>query len=335
MSRDTTIMDPHIVNVREANCGYEFHCEFRNFPVTFVNAIRRILLSKLPIVVIRDIDILENTTQMPHEMLRHRVSMLPVNVHPEDKNTIRDTKIELFVKTDKDAKTITTKDFAIQSNRTNLLMNDRDYDEPLLLVRMRPNETLHIKASLGVDSDIGVSHVCTATTMWHIDEELAKEARQSWIEDDEGAPAVFDNFYIQKYYSRNEKGRPDWIDLNVESVGVMSGKELVRMAVRVLRNKLDSYMKEAIPNIETMKNDEFVIAVQQGEHTICALVQEVMYNLEDGESKPLVNFVSYDIPHPLRTDTVVRFHTKHHSEDVVNKVYSTIKEYCDVIEKGL
>lgn len=336
MSDDKTIMDPHIVNIRETNCGYEFHAEFRHFPVTFMNALRRILLKGVPIVVIRDVEILENTNQqLPHEMLRHRVEMLPVNVHPDDKNTIRDTNIELYVKTGNEPRTITTDDFSVQSNRAGLLMKDRDFNTPILFTRMKPNETIHIKAKLGINIDTGVSHVCTATTMWHVDEELAKEARKIWIDEKKGSPAVFDNFYSQKYYSKNSKDRPDWIDLNIESVGVLTGKELVRMAVKVLRQRLESYMKEAIPNIERLKNDEFHIAIAQGGHTICALIQEVMYNVEVEEGKHAVNFVSYDIPHPLREDTIIRFQTEENPEDLVNKVYSIIKEYCDVIEKGL
>ena len=77
-------MMPSVENVRTANKGFELSCEFRHFPVTFVNALRRLVLSGVPTVVIQDVQILENTTQLPHEMMKHRVEMLPVNVTPED-----------------------------------------------------------------------------------------------------------------------------------------------------------------------------------------------------------------------------------------------------------
>ena len=67
-----------IVGQKQGNCGYEYHCEFKHAPVSFVNSIRRILLSDIPTVVVRDVEILENTSQIPHEMLKHRVEMLPV-----------------------------------------------------------------------------------------------------------------------------------------------------------------------------------------------------------------------------------------------------------------
>ena len=77
-----------INEVHESNRGYFYSCILKNFPVAFVNAIRRILLSEIPTVVLTDIRILENTTQLPHEMLKHRFSMLPINIHPSEVSLI-------------------------------------------------------------------------------------------------------------------------------------------------------------------------------------------------------------------------------------------------------
>ena len=84
-------MESNMENMKISNRGFELSCELKNVPVAFVNAIRRILLSAIPTVVIRDIQILDNTTQMPHEMLKHRVEMLPINVSPDDATTERAT----------------------------------------------------------------------------------------------------------------------------------------------------------------------------------------------------------------------------------------------------
>ena len=109
-------MEPSVENLKTTNKGYELTCEYKNFPVTFVNGIRRILLAGVPTVAIKDVQILENTTQLPHEMMKHRVEMLPVNVSPEDASTIRDTVIELRMTADKNM-TVTTDDFKVESNR--------------------------------------------------------------------------------------------------------------------------------------------------------------------------------------------------------------------------
>lgn len=318
-------------NVRTGNKGFELSCEFRNFPVTFVNALRRTVLSGVPTVVIQDVQILENTTQLPHEMLKHRMEMLPVNVSPEDASTIRDSKIELRILPDKQAKdirVITTDDFVVESNRGKILMKDRDFDKPILFLRVRPGESVHVKARLGVDSKDS-SQVCGCSTKWHIDPEKVKEDKKVFVEKG-GDPVAFDNFYCQYSYSRNEKGRPDWIDMNIESIGVLQCKDILKYAVGILQTQLDGYAKEAMEKINREKEPgSYNIALDRGGHTIGALLQEVLYSDEN------VEFVGYDIPHPLRPLMVLRFHTKKNPESVLKVAIEAIKEYCAIVEKGL
>ena len=317
-----------LLNNRETNRGNDFHCELKNVPSTFVNGLRRVLLSDIPTVVIRDVEILENTSQMPHEMLKHRVEMLPVNVLPTDASTIRDAKIELRILPESKQRTLYNTDFVVDAARPTIMMNDRDLGTPILFMRLRPNETIHIRGRLVVETKTA-SQVCTATSMWHIDEDRAKEDKREFVEDDEGNPVLFDKFYIQRSYSRDENGRPNWFDLNVESVGVIHAKQLVKMSAGVLRGLVDSYVKEALNNIERQKDGEYRIQIKQGGHTVCALMQEVIY------TNIPVNFVSYDIPHPLRSDTVLRFQTKQDPESVLKTAQGIVEEYCAIVEKGL
>jgi DNA-directed RNA polymerase subunit L len=311
----------------ELNCGHEYHCEFKHYPPTFVNSIRRILLSDVPTVVLRDVEILENSTQIPHEMLKHRVEMLPVNVSPSDANVIRDAKVELRILPDVNERWIYTSDFVVTNGRPTLLMGDRESGAPLIFTKVRPNEQLHIKAGLSVETKTA-SQVCVSTLSYHVDEEIAKEERLTFIEDG-GEPAVFDNFYIQRCYAKDDKGRPTWIDLNVESIGVIPARELVRMASKILKQKVGDYMEQAVSNIARQKDHEFSVSLQMGGHTELAVLQEILY------SDMNVNFVSYDIPHPLKSDTVVRFHTKENPEAILKSAHRKLEEYCDILEKGV
>ena len=328
MSEEKTMAE--LQNVKTSNKGYELSCEFRNYPITFVNAIRRICLSSIPTVVIRDVQILENSSQMPHEMLKHRVEMLPVNVKPDDASAVRDAKIELRILTDKREKIleVTTDDFTVESNRGNILMKDRDFDQPILFLRLRSEEGVYIKGRLAIESE-GVSQVCVSTTQWHVDPELAKQDREKYIAAG-GNPTVFDNFDIQKSFSRDAKGRPNWIDLKLESVGVLTGKEILRYAVGILRNKVQAYMKEALELITREKEEgSYSISVEQGGHTIGALLQEVIY------ADLNVDFVSYDIPHPLRNTMVLRLHTKKTPESILKAANEMLEEYCRGVEKAV
>lgn len=319
-----------IENIKTSNEGFELSCEFKNVPVTFVNALRRITLAEIPAVVVRDVQILENTTQLPHEMLKHRMEMLPINIHPTDSSMVKDTKIEVKVVAEKESadKLVTTDDFVVESRKEGILMRDRDFDTPLLFLKVRKGESVHIKARLAVEND-HVSQVCTATTSWHVDPELAKNARKEFEKSGQDI-RIFDNTLIQRYYSRDERGRPNWFDFSVESVGVLKSKEIVGMAIKILKKKMDEYMRDALQNIQRESDPgTFSVTLEQGGHTLGALMQEVVY----GDAN--VNFVSYDILHPLKNTMVLRFNTDKSPESILKNAQNTIEEYCSVVEKGL
>jgi len=299
--------------------------EFRNFPLTFVNGMRRVMLSEIPTVVVRDVQILENTTQMPHEMLKHRMEILPIDVLHTDSTIIRDASIHLNIQPKLEDLVITTDDFTVESGRENVIMRDRDLKTPLLFLRVRKGEQVYVKAKLAVEKG---SQVCTATMSYHIDPERAEKDKAKYVEGG-GDPKVFDNFYIQKSYSIDEIGRPNWIDVSVESVGVLPPKEIMKLAVVELKQQVDSWMTNALEKITREPDNVYNVKLDQGGHTVGALVQEVMYHTKD------VNFVSYDIPHPMKPAMIVRWSSEKKPETFLKEVQKTVHEYCDIVEKGL
>jgi DNA-directed RNA polymerase subunit L len=317
-----------IENTKVSNKGFGFECELKGFTVSFVNAIRRILIGSIPTVVVRDVKIIENTTQLPHEMLKHRMEMLPINVSPTDATTIKDGKITLRMIAGDDNRVVTTNDFTLYDSHPDILMKDRDLGTPLLFLKMRKGESVYVEARLALEHT-HVSQVCTATTRWHIDPKLAEEARKAYVEEGNDV-RIFDNSLVQRYYSRGEDGRPNWIDLSIESVGVLKSKDILKMAIAILRKQVDEYMKEALLNIQKEADEgTYSVSLERGGHTIGYLVQEVMYYDAN------VNFVSYDIPHPLKKTMILRFNTPKKPETTLKNAHDTIEEYCSIVEKGL
>jgi DNA-directed RNA polymerase subunit L len=299
--------------------GFRMKFQIRGVPVQFANGIRRILLNDMPVVEVADVKIHENSTLMPHEMLQLRAELLPLNVRHTEEDLIRSAKITLNVS---GARKVTTNDFTITGGREDILMKDRDLGTPLYFLKMKDGESVHMTAGLRVNSHS--SHVCVATYMYHVNEELAEEDKASFLEDNEGwegAERVFENFYKQRSFYRNEKGRPDWFDFEVESIGVIPARDLVKDSLAILKRHVLDWTKNDI--IREKEENAYRVNAESGGHTVGALVQAILY--ESG----LCQVVMYDVPHPLRTDMSVRFLTEKAPEEIMSYVASKVSEYCD------
>jgi len=279
-------------------------------------------------VVLSDIEISANTTQMPHEMIKHRTSLLPVAVHPTDAETIKNATVSLVVTPIPDKeRLITTDDFTIEKGPSSLLMKDRDLNKPLLFIKVRKGEELHLGGKLSLDKG---SHVCTATYKYHIDPERLKVDRETFLKKEGADPREFDNFYYQKSYSVDDHGRPNWIDFQVESVGVIKSKELLKIANDYLRKTIDEWITEGLDTIsrESEKN-VYSVNLKKGDHTEGALLQEMAYH---GKK---TGFVAYDILHPLLKDMSLKWISESSPEEVLNDIRKRIHEYSDIVEKAL
>jgi DNA-directed RNA polymerase subunit L len=312
-------------NVKLSMNGYRMDAEIKNVPVAFVNALRRICLSEVPTAIITNVEIVENTSSMTHEMVRHRTEQLPLNVRAEESGVIRDTKIELKIgASDDEPLDVTTDDFVVTGPRKNVLLYDRDLDQPILFMRLQPGEKLHIRASLGI-APTGVSQVCVSTFKNHIDPERVEVDRGLWI-DNGGDPREFDNFHVQRSYAVDENGRPYWFDFAIESIGTMKAKDIVKKGAEILQEKINEFVK--VPVLREEAN-WYRIEMEGETHTLGALVQTMIYDAK------LVDYVSYTIGHPLVPKLVVRFNTKATPESVVERFKAEALALCENVLKSV
>jgi len=311
-----------MADIKISQNGYRLDAEFRDVPVAFVNALRRILLSEIPTVVLRDVQILENTTHMIHEMIRHRVEMLPVNVRADEAGVLRDTKVELRILPGDKERLVTTNDFAVAGPRNDVLLRDRDLDTDLLFMNLKPGESIHIKAVLGLGN---ASQVCVATFKNHVDTTLAQLNKDTFVAEG-GDPKVFDNFLIQKSFSVDDQGRPNWFDFAIESIGVVSAKDLLKQALNILKNKITEWSKTPIQRHEP---GWYSLESETEGHTLGNLAQQIMY------MGGLVDFVSYQVPHPMLPNMIVRFQTKMAPEKVVERFTEESLALCESILKSM
>lgn len=310
-------MSATVENIQTSMSGFRMTFELRKVPVQFANALRRMLLNETPVVELTDVQILENTTLMPHEVMKHRVEMLPVKCRPSEEDTVRNARILLRVPpvTEGPTRILTTDDFVVEATRTDLLLKDRDLDAPMYFLKLRPAETVHLTARLRVNPSS--SQMCVATYSYHVDEELAKIDAEKYAD-----KVQFQNFYRQMSYHRDETGRPDWFDFAVESIGVVPAKDVVLYCLKDLMRRAPIWVKES-PIVREAEPDVYHIVSTVEGHTMGALAQNVAYNLA------MCTFVSYDVPHPLRPEMKFRFRSVEKTpEEVLTAVVAGIVELC-------
>ena len=124
-------MSSRIANLKESDDILTFTID--NIDVSYVNAIRRTILSDIPIVCFKTspyeenkANILVNTTRLNNEILKQRLSCIPVCIKDLDipfKNYVLEVDVEN--KTDT-AIFVTTKDFRIKNITTDTYLDDSD-----------------------------------------------------------------------------------------------------------------------------------------------------------------------------------------------------------------
>ena len=309
-------------NLKTTLSGFRLETEFKNVPVAFVNAIRRICLSEIPTVVVTDVDILENTSQMTHEMLRQRMETLPINVSPTDVDTIKRGELEIRIgKVDK-VTDLTTDDFG---GGRDLILKDRDLGEPLVFMRLQKGEAVHIKAKLGLRLQ-GESQVCVSTYKNHIDPKQAELDLNTFLSEGRGNEVEFKNHHIQRSYAVDENGRPYWFDFVLESIGVLPATDILKTAAQVLKQKLNDWLELPILRKD---GDYYEIISEKESHTVGSLVQSILYK------NPNINYVSYHMEHPLLSKMIVKFQTKSSPEEVLEKLKNESLELCETILRGI
>jgi DNA-directed RNA polymerase subunit L len=309
--------------VNLSNSGYTLAAEFKSVPVSFVNGLRRILTAEIPAVVLTNVEIVANTTNLTHEMLRHRVEQIPVNVQPTETGVLRDTKIELRFLTSPEPRDITTDDFVITGPRDKILLKDRDLETSGLFLHLGANQSVHIRATLGIE--LTGNAQCVASYKNHIDPERAKLDKDTWILEGND-PREFDSYQIQRSYARDENGRPYWFDFMIDSIGITKASDLLRTAAEIYKTKLETFASTPVQRFESQR---YRLTLPNESFTLGCLVQGLMY------SSGLVDWARMKTGHPLLPELVLEFDTKVSPDAVIERVKNEALALCENVLKSV
>ena len=314
--------------------------------VSYVNAIRRTILSDIPIVCFKTTpyeenkaNILVNTTRLNNEILKQRLSCIPVCIKDME-IPIKNYMLELDVENKTDTiMYVTTKDFKIKNITTDTYLEEGDlrkifptYVPPtgkgeyfIDFVRLRPKLSeelpgekikLTCALSIGTARDDGAFNVtgtcsygCTPDDA-KIVEELAKR-KQKWADEGKSEAAIeFEaaNWKLLeglRYVKRNS------FDFIIQTVGIYENPEIIIKACQILMDKfvelkqiLDKDAIDIHPADSTI-DACYDIILENEDYTIGNILNYELYDVYYRDLKKL-SYVGFKKMHPHDTHSVLR-----------------------------
>ena len=333
-------MNPTLVKVSETGDVYEF--TLSNINVSLANAVRRIILSEIPIVCFyteqhktNQCNIEVNTTRFHNEIVKHRLSCIPV--YEQDPNLLPGKyELEVNVKNDTDTMMIvTTEHFRIKNKETgNYLTKDETKrifpSNPITqqyidFVRLRPKiadnipgEQIKLTADFSIhtakeNSVYNVVSKCSygntpnrekAASIW---EEQENKLRSEGLSNDEieFQKKNFDLLDSQRYFVE------DSFDFIIQTIGMIDNKELVKRGCSILYNKFAQMVMAIDSDIVPINRSEttmdfcYDIVLENEDYTMGKVIEYIFYEKYFKGDK-ILSFCGFKKFHPHNTDSIVR-----------------------------
>ncbi len=309
---------------------------------SIANSIRRIILSEIPIVVFRvspndrnKCNIISNTSGLTNEIVKHRLSCIPIHIKDIEDFPLNNYILELNVQNNTDTTIyVTTEHFMIKDLTTGKHISKdkiREIFPPndltsdfIDFVRLKPKISDEIAAKsihLTCEFDIGTAKedgayntVATCAYGNTVDEVLQEsklqELKQKWKNDGMNETEIkfaADNWRLLDGKRIFKKNSYDFI---IETIGVYSNTELVFMACKLMNEKLDNLASIIekddiqIANSENTIPNSFDIILENEDYTIGKVI-EYFLHIKFFETK-MLTFCGFKKLHPHDTFSIIR-----------------------------
>jgi len=312
--------------------------------VSFINGIRRIILSDIPTLVFHcfphdqnDADIHTNTTRLNNEVLKQRLSCIPIHIS-DASLPYKELIVEINMKNDSENTIdVTTEHFKIKNISSGKYLQESavrkifppcpitgDY---IVFARLRPKvstiapgEELSISAKMslhtaGEDGTFNVASTCAYKfTVDKMKQDQIWQNKLAEISAEEKADPDVLALLQQNWY--NHEGlryfKKDSFDFKLETIGVYTNEELVQKACEILIQKLknihDTIEDEGIieKSISTIPNSVDIKLINTG-YTVGKIIEYMLHkNNYQGEKEKNLTYVGFRKNHPHDDDSVIR-----------------------------
>lgn len=299
--------------------GHSLSCSFEGLPVAFVNGIRRILVGETPILKLGNVNITENTSKLPHEVIQHRLQQLPINLRPTSLGWDK-VSVSLDAESTTTVRMITTADFKIQNAEENLLLGDKDFGDPLLFLKLNPGEKISLTAKLVLDPN--GSHASLAAYQNMPDPEQVEKAVVDILKDLPESKHAMRREVFLRHEAQTYPLKDKYL-FSLETDGIVAPRILMEETIAQLQSKVMKWFAD--PNFQQEVNDtnSYRSVVEKESHTLGNVIRSIFYALP----KDQVNFVAYEKPHPLKDSIVIRLSVLTSLESVVDQAKALATQY--------
>ena len=337
-------MDPQVSLLKSNKSTFTFTVS--NCNVSFANALRRIILSEIPTIVIRstpyernDVTIHINTTRLNNEILKQRLSCIPIFIRDQlSEEELQEYEVVIEKKNESEAiEFITTEDFKIKHGDKELTKEvvhkifppDPITQDYILFARLRPKisddipgEELKIVAKLAIgtaqeSSTFNVVSTCSyamtpdEAQQYAVWAEKEKELEASNISENEMSLEK-KNWFLgegRRIY------REDSFDFVIESLGVFTNKKLMQLAAGIMNTKLSNFSAQITDGTfpitasrGTVQNS-FDLTLVNESYTIGKVLEYILYQqhyITDGT----LTYIGFIKKHPHDDNSLIRMSFK-------------------------
>jgi len=333
-----------ISNVEETNNNLKF--TLSNINLSYVNALRRILLSEIPCIVFKTqthqenlVNIIINKSRFNNELIKQRLSCIPIHIDDIDNFPHEDYQVELDIKNDTDIIIYATSEqFKIKNTKLNVYLASAEVKkifppDPITgyfidIVRLRPKlsgnideEQLKLVATLSVGNanEDGMFNVVSTCAYGNTLDPV--KIKDVWTEKEP---------HLKEKYSKEEIEflKNDWLlldakrlyiedsfDFIVESVGIYNNFKLVELAASIIIKKLYVTL-ESIKNnndlitdaVDTLNNC-YIIILENQDYTVGNILEHCLYSKYFVEKKELT-YVGFLKKHPHDLNSFIKISFK-------------------------
>jgi DNA-directed RNA polymerase subunit L len=334
---------PRIVSKTDQNGKLEFTIDRIN--VSLANALRRVILSDISTYVFRTFpyseckaSIVTNTSRLHNEILKQRLSCIPIHITEQD-FPFQDYTVEIDVVADgSEIRYITTKDFKVKNKTNGKYLTDVKVHEIfkqneitgdfIEFARLLPKMTEYgegERLAMTCDLDIGTARedgafnvVCTCAYQMTMDPTKVDEAwriKEAELVKEGVAAVGSDEMKAQrKNWSLLDAQRftkDDSFDFVIETVGVFTNAEIVHKAAQIMINKCTKFIRDIesgenhiIPTVSTIQNG-FDIELKGEDYTLGKVIEFFLHDKHYAEDQT-VTYCAFRKVHPHNPDSMIR-----------------------------